>query len=98
MKKTAGALFLAITVSSPPAGAAEPEKRIEELERRVEELEEAVKEEYVPGEPGHRLHPVHSLWGLKISGGITLTAQGAEGPETSGGEGGGGAISADLYL
>lgn len=28
-------------------------------------------------ELGHKLHPIHSLYGLKISGGLTLVAQGA---------------------
>ncbi len=42
----------------------------------ADEAREGAPEKEV-SELGHKLHPIHSLYGLKISGGLTLVAQGA---------------------
>lgn len=70
---------------------------IEALKARVDELEKKAKATEVVDELGHKLHPIHSIYGLKISGGVTITAQGAshiKGTNTRGAA----AISADLAL
>lgn len=55
-----------------------------DIEKRLERLEELVKNGASTDELGHRLHPIHSMYGLKIGGGITLTAQGATHLKTRG--------------
>ena len=71
---------------------------VQDLKRRVEELEKKVEEKVVTEEPGHqKLHPVHSVYGLTVSGGMTLSAHGVKlesGSEPSGE----GAFSADLVV
>jgi len=89
-------IIITLVFSCSAARADEKNGEVEDLRERVERLEEMVKEEKAAEEPGHRLHPVHSLYGLKISGGITITAQGLEGPDDN--PGGAAAISGDLYL
>lgn len=69
----------------------------EDLKRRVEELEKRVEGEEAVSEPGHKLHPIHSLYGLKISGGITLSAHGVSKIRNADNKGAG-AASADLAL
>ncbi|MBI5344226.1 MAG: hypothetical protein HZB83_02640 [Deltaproteobacteria bacterium] len=59
------------------AGDAGKNGGLEELKTRVDTLEEMMKNGVVTDELGHKLHPIHSLYGLKITGGLTMTAQGA---------------------
>ncbi|MBI2412774.1 MAG: carbohydrate porin [Deltaproteobacteria bacterium] len=65
----AGALFVA-----SPAIAQDD---VEDLKRRVQEIENKVMTTEPAGELGHKLHPIHSLYGLKVSGGVTLIGQGS---------------------
>lgn len=57
---------------------------VEGLEKRVERLEEFVKNGSSTDELGHRLHPIHSMYGLRIGGSVTFTAQGAAHLKTMG--------------
>ncbi|MBI5810684.1 MAG: carbohydrate porin, partial [Deltaproteobacteria bacterium] len=59
------------------AGDVGKKGEMEELKSRVDALEEMMKNGVVTDELGHKLHPIHSLYGLKISGGLTMSAQGA---------------------
>ncbi|MBI3398960.1 MAG: hypothetical protein HY026_06995 [Deltaproteobacteria bacterium] len=67
---------------------------LEQLKARVENLEKAIKDGEVVDELGHKLHSIHSVYGLKISGGLTLTAQGTDYKNSRGAA----AISADIVL
>lgn len=67
-----------------------------ELKARVEKLEGIIKDVEVFDEIGHKLHPIHSVYGLKIGGGITMTVQGAE--RQDGTSASMGALSADITL
>lgn len=55
-----------------PAGPA----TMEELRERVQKLEERIKNGVITDEFGHKYHPIHSIYGLKIGGGLTLVGQG----------------------
>jgi carbohydrate-selective porin OprB len=82
-----------------PAFAQDSDSEVQDLKRRVEELEKRVEDgKVVTEELGHkRLHPVHSVYGLTVSGSITASAHGAmvkDGSEPSGE----GALSADLVV
>jgi|GEM_PF-1110344 carbohydrate-selective porin OprB len=72
---------------------------VQDLKRRVEELEKRVADgKEVTEELGHRrLHPVHSVYGLTVSGSVTATAHGAA-VEGGSGPSGEGAFSADLVV
>lgn len=70
---------------------------IEELKTRVGKIEDMLKEKEVVDELGHRLHPIHSIYGLKIGGGLTITAQGVAHYKNAD-QHGAGAISADIVL
>lgn len=67
---------------------------LEELKKRVDDIEKRMKDEEVVDELGHKFHPIHSLYGLKINGGLTITAQGTDYKKSKGA----GAISADIIL
>lgn len=70
---------------------------VEDLKARVEALEKKARDTEIVDELGHRLHPIHSIYGLKINGGLTVTAQGVnriKGADTRGAA----AISADLAI
>lgn len=82
-------------VSFAADGAAEGIE-LNDLKSRVEELEKRVESEKVVDELGHKYHPIHSLYGLKISGGLTLSAHGVSG--VSGPSRGAAATSADLVI
>ena len=57
---------------------ADERSELEELKHRVEELEKRIKDGETVDELGHKLHPIHSIYGLKMSGGLTMTAQGSD--------------------
>ncbi|MEK7688943.1 MAG: carbohydrate porin [Deltaproteobacteria bacterium] len=67
---------------------------IEELKTRVGKIEDMLKEKEVVDELGHRLHPVRSVEGLTISGGLTVTGQRTNYQNSKGA----GAISADIIF
>ncbi len=67
---------------------------IEELKTRVGKIEDMLKEKVVVDELGHKLHPVRSVEGLTISGGLTVTGQRTNYQNSRGA----GAISADIIL
>ena len=67
---------------------------IEELKTRVEKIEDMLKKEVVVDKLGHKLHPVRSVEGLTISGGLTVTGQRTNYQNSRGA----GAISADIIL
>lgn len=69
---------------------------IDDLRSRVEELEKKSGGDQVVDELGHKFHPIHSLYGLKISGGLTLSAHGISG--IAGAKRGAAAASADLVI
>lgn len=73
---------------------ADEKSELEELKNRVDELEKRVKDGEVVDELGHKLHPIHSIYGLKMSGGVTMTAQGSDYKNNKGA----GAISADIVI
>lgn len=49
----------------------------ESLIKRIEALEKKIESQEVTDDLGHKYHPIHSIYGLKIGGGITMVAQGA---------------------
>ncbi|MFQ5428176.1 MAG: carbohydrate porin [Thermodesulfobacteriota bacterium] len=59
-----------------PAQAADGDGRLEELEKRIETLEDRGSKSEPGTERSHRLHPVHSEFGLEITGGLTFVVQG----------------------
>lgn len=67
---------------------------IEELKTRVEKIEDMLKKEVVIDKLGHKLHPVRSVEGLTISGGLTVTGQRTNYQHSRGA----GAISADIIF
>ena len=81
------------------ATAFSQETEVQDLKRRVDELEKKVGDgKVVSDEPGHqRLHPVHSVYGLTVSGGVTVSAHGAK-RESGSNPSGEGALSADLVV
>ena len=76
-----------------PAGNSE----LEDLKRRVEYLEKWLKGTEVVDELGHKYHPIHSIYGLKIGGGLTMTAQGVSHHKNTN-QKGAGALSADIAI
>lgn len=70
---------------------------IEELKTRVGKIEDMLKEQEVVDGLGHKLHPIHSIYGLKISGGLTITGQGVM-RHKGANQHSAGAISADIAL
>lgn len=94
----AGVLMLSshAVLADENAGAKKPENasELEQLKARVDELEKRIKDGEVVDELGHKLHPIHSIYGLKISGGLTITAQGVDYKNNRGA----GAISADIIM
>lgn len=72
-------------------------QELEDLKARIDQLEQQQRES-TDGE-GHKLHPVHSLSGAKLSGGVTGIYQASAGNQAAlGGNGSEGQMSADLYL
>ncbi|MEK6791796.1 MAG: carbohydrate porin [Deltaproteobacteria bacterium] len=69
----------------------------DDLKARVEALEKRQGDNLVVDERGHKYHPIHSIYGLKISGGVTLTGQMPSRGKT-GNQRAGVALSADLAL
>ncbi|OGP18703.1 MAG: hypothetical protein A2054_09810 [Deltaproteobacteria bacterium GWA2_55_10] len=91
------AAFSFIFIFSQSLWAADAE--VEDLKRRVEELEKKLDSKVVSEEPSHRkVHPVHSIYGLTVSGGITLTGHGVSDSKDVDGQNGASAISADLAV
>ncbi len=86
MKKLVFALLAGAIALSGRSFADEPDAadRGKDIEKRLERLEELVKNGVQSDELGHRLHPIHSMYGLRIGGSITLTAQGAAHVKTPG--------------
>ncbi|MBI5642132.1 MAG: carbohydrate porin [Deltaproteobacteria bacterium] len=75
---------------------ADEKKELEDLRLRVGDLEKRIKDTEVVDELGHKFHPIHSIYGLKIGGGVTITAQGVSNTNTD--TKGALALSADLAL
>ncbi len=71
-----GFFLLCLTASSALAAEAAEDQRIKDLEKRIKKLEDRGQDTEVSSERAHRLHPVHSEFGLEITGGITFTLQG----------------------
>ena len=97
MKRTVVFAIACMFALAAPAFSQETE--VQDLQRRVDELEKKVGDGKVTtDEPGHqKLHPVHSVYGLTFSGGITASAHGMKresGPSPSGEA----AFSADLVV
>ena len=82
----AGALFFA-----SPALA---ESEVDALKKRVQDLEDKVMATEPAGELGHKLHPIHSLYGLKVGGSVTLVGQGSSADDSKGDL----SLSADLVF
>lgn len=98
----ASCLFVFLSQTATAEEKAEPKKaeyksELEELKQRIEDLEKRVKSTEVVDELGHKFHPIHSIYGLKIGGGLTVTAQGVL-HDKSNNQRGAGAISADIAL
>ena len=70
---------------------------LDELKKRIEDIEMRLDETDVIDERGHKLHPIHSIYGLKIGGGLTITAQGVMHHKNTN-QKGAGAISADIAM
>lgn len=70
---------------------------LDALKARVEALEKRAGDTVVVDERGHKYHPIHSIYGLKIGGGVTLTGQ-MPSRGRAANQRAGAAISADLAL
>jgi len=86
MRAIATVLLAAVFVFSSILSWADEEKggkakvysnEMEDIKARITELENKVKNGAVTDDLGHKLHPIHSIYGLKFGGGITMTGQGA---------------------
>lgn len=88
----------AVFADEPAAPEAGGGSDIEGLKKRVEELEKRMDEGVKVDEAGHRLHPIHSKYGLKIGGGVTMTAQGAGRLKGDAHQAGAFGLSADLVI
>ena len=95
-KMLTGLASLAMVCSFQGISLAADGTEIDELRSRIEELEKKADGEKVVDELGHKYHPIHSLYGLKISGGLTLSAHGISG--ITGDKTGAAAVSADLVI
>ncbi len=74
---TAAVLFLAFFAVLPVmADTVNGEGKINELEKRIKALEDRDNDTATSTERSHRLHPVHSEFGLEITGGLTFTFHG----------------------
>ncbi len=84
---------------SEPARDKKPDgaNDVEELKARVDALEKRLADTEVVDGLGHRLHPIHSIYGLKISGGLTITAQKASNLQGTDNRGAA-AVSADIAI
>lgn len=71
------ALFATESLADEVKAEKTPPATLEELRERVEKLEGRVRDGVVTDELGHKYHPIHSIYGLKIGGGLTLIGQGA---------------------
>ncbi|MDO8426654.1 MAG: carbohydrate porin [Deltaproteobacteria bacterium] len=78
--------------------AADEKKEIDELKSRLDVLENRVKDAEVVDELGHKLHPIHSLYGLKISGSLTVSAHGVNHIKGDAKQKGAATISADITI
>jgi carbohydrate-selective porin OprB len=85
--------FVFFVSSATVALADDPARTMEERMAGIESRLEAVEK---VDELGHKLHPMHSIYGLKITGGLTLIAQGATAGDY--GTSGAFAVSADLSI
>lgn len=89
--------FSFVFIFSQALWAADAE--VEDLKKRVEELEKRLNGEVISEEPSHkRVHPVHSIYGLSVSGGLTLTGHGVSDTKDVGGQNGAAALSADVAI
>lgn len=95
-RRAAAFLVSALMFLGGSAWAQDGNAELQGLKARVDELEKRVKDVEPADETGHRLHPIHSLYGLKVSGWITITAQGMDRENNT--ENGQAAISADIAL
>ncbi|MBI3754718.1 MAG: carbohydrate porin [Deltaproteobacteria bacterium] len=98
----ASCLFVFLSQAAAAEEKAEPKKaaygsELEELRQRIEDLEKRVKSTEAVDELGHKFHPIHSIYGLKIGGGLTVTAQGIL-HDKGNNQRGAGALSADIIL
>ncbi len=77
----------------------ELKKEVEDLKRKMEKIEKKEVDVETSDGEGHKLHPIHSLLGTKISGGFTGIFQGSLNNETRfGGNRSEGAMSTDLFV
>lgn len=90
-------VLAALAIGFSYQGAFAADNELEDLKTRVRELEKRVEAEEVVDELGHKFHPIHSLYGLRISGGLTLTAHGASNIKNASDKGAA-AASADLFI
>ena len=90
----AGALMLSGTVVF--ADENDQGSDVESLKKRVEALEQKIESQDVTDELGHKYHPIHSIYGLKIGGGITMVGQSAT--HTKGTTNSAFTLSADIAL
>jgi len=93
-----GLLLAALPLFAFNAAAADGQSDIQNLEKRVEELEKRFEQTETVDERSHRLHPVHSAYGIKIEGGLTMVGQGVYGLKPGDKQPFEGALSADLAL
>jgi hypothetical protein len=91
-------VFVLLIATIAQAGEMEDMKReVETLKEKVKKIEE--KETEVRDGEGHRLHPIRSLLGTKMTGGLTGIVQGSLNNEGRfGGNRTEGSMSADLFV
>ncbi|MBI1910466.1 MAG: carbohydrate porin [Deltaproteobacteria bacterium] len=78
MKRFAALLLAASCIMFGSNSYAEEKEltEVEKLKLRIEALEDKMRDGEQVDELGHKLHPIHSFYGLKISGGVTMVGQG----------------------
>ncbi|MFQ5736688.1 MAG: carbohydrate porin [Thermodesulfobacteriota bacterium] len=97
--RSVSVLMAAITLafSYQTVSFADDNSELQGLKSRVEKLEKRVEAQEVVDELGHKFHPIHSLYGIKISGGLTLSAHGVSNIKNADNRGAA-AVSADFVI
>lgn len=96
----AGVLLLSLPMAAFAVDGASTgyQADLEDLKKRVDELEKRTEGTERVDERSHRLHPIHSIYGLKIAGGVTMTGQGVYGLKPGQHQAGAAALSADISI
>lgn len=91
-------LSLPMAAFAVDGGSTGYQAELEELKKRVDEIEKRAEGTQRVDERSHRLHPIHSIYGLKIAGGVTMTGQGVYGLKPGQSQAGAFVLSGDISI